>query len=198
MRNFVIISLASLIVGWVAYSIYSELRFAAQFADRIADRARSGPLMYSASGEDHTSSVKHLQELYKGTLKAWCDGNGSAYGAAFTEDAEYIAFSGELIRGRPAIITGHQELFDKWLKDTCLVGVIESIRFTSPDVAVVVALGGTTFDGKDQLRRPSIQTYIARRDDEGWFFSNFQNNRVSEGNALQMIALGIRTSLLRM
>lgn len=198
MKNIIIISLALLIVGWIAYSIYSELRFAAQFADRIAERTRSGPVMYSAPSEDHASSVKPLQELYNGTLKAWCDGNGTAYGAAFTKDAEYIAFNGEINRGRPAIIAGHQELFDKWLKGTCLVGAIESIRFLSADIAVIVALGGTTFDGKEQLRRPSIQTYIAKRNEEGWLFSNFQNSRVSEGNVLQMIVLGIRTSLLRM
>ncbi|WP_141735216.1 SgcJ/EcaC family oxidoreductase [Oligoflexus tunisiensis] len=195
MKNIIIISLALLIVGWIAYSIYSELRFAAQFADRIAERARSGPILYSASGE---SSIQSLQDLYHGTLKAWCDGNGTAYGAAFTEDVEYIAFTGEVKRGRPAIIAGHQDLFDKWLKGTCLVGAIESIRFLSADTAVIVALGGTTFDGRQQLRRPSIQTYIAKRNEEGWLFSNFQNSRVSDGNILEMIVLGIRTSLLRM
>jgi uncharacterized protein (TIGR02246 family) len=182
----------------VAFSVLSELKFAKQFESRMSERVENGPVIYAATESYSQESITALQTLYQTTLQAWCRGDGTAYGLAFAEDAEYIAFTGEITRGRRAIASAHQELFDKWLKGSCLVGTIESIRFLTPDAVVIVALGGTTFDGKNVLRRPSIQTYTAVHQGGSWLFTNFQNSRVADGNVLQMMVLGIRTGLLRM
>lgn len=197
MKIFLMALLVTIVLGMV-FSVYSELEFAQQFEKRVAERERNGPIIDSASATDLNDSIAFLQKLYKGTLQAWCDGNGQAYGSAFDDNAEYIAFTGEVTRGRQEITAAHQVLFEKWLKGSCLVGTIETIRFLTPDVAVIVALGGTTFDGKNVLRRPSIQTYVALRKKNIWRFTNFQNSRVSEGSFLQLIVLGIRTSVFRM
>jgi uncharacterized protein (TIGR02246 family) len=197
MKN-VIIILTVLVLGCITYTFVNELNFSKAFEKRMAERIERGPIIYANPTEDHTSAIESLQTLYQSTLTAWCNGDGAVYGNAFTADAEYIAFTGEITRGRTEITASHQELFQKWLKDTCLVGTIESIRFPASDIAVIVALGGTTFDGKSVLKRPSIQTYVAQRHEAGWLFSNFQNSRVADGNVFQLIALGIRTSLFRM
>jgi uncharacterized protein (TIGR02246 family) len=89
-----------------------------------------------------------IRGLFRRLLDAWGRGDGSAYGALFTDDADYVAFDGSRTIGRPAIAESHQRLFDTWLRGTRLTGRIEAVRFLGPDVALVHATGGTIFAGK--------------------------------------------------
>ena len=59
-----------------------------------------------------------VRGLFQRALDAWGRGDGSAYGALFTDDAEYVAFDGSRTVGRQAIAESHQRLFDTWLKGT--------------------------------------------------------------------------------
>lgn len=72
-----------------------------------------------------------------------------------------------------------QTLFDKWLKGSRLTGTA-SIRFVTPDTAVVLATGGTILRGKTKPSRvrDSIQTLTAVRTEAGWRFTSFQNTRL--------------------
>ena len=93
-----------------------------------------------------------VRDLFRRLLAAWGRGDGEAYGALFTEDADYVAFDGSNRRGTRAIATEHQQLFDTWLKGTRLVGQIDTLRFLGPDVALVHASGGTIFPGQKDTR----------------------------------------------
>jgi uncharacterized protein (TIGR02246 family) len=128
-------------------------------------------------------------------LAAWGRGDGQAYGALFTDDAEYVAFDGSITKGRRAIADWHQQLFDSWLKGTRLVGQIDSLRFLGADAAVIVASGATLMPGKDRPVRPSVQTLVAAKRDGEWRFVSFQNTRIVKRNALQWILFGIGTRL---
>ena len=44
--------------------------------------------------------------------EAWNAGDGVAFGAAFTADADFVTVRGELHQGREAIARGHQGIFD--------------------------------------------------------------------------------------
>src|SRR5215210_8397523 len=83
-------------------------------------------------------------------------------------------------RGRWEIAASHQQLFDRFLKGTRLTGRILSIKFPSPDVALVHATGGTVMRGKmkPSPERDSIQTLVAVREDDAWRFAAFHNSRV--------------------
>ena len=61
-----------------------------------------------------------------------------------------------------------------------LVGHVEEVRFLSPDVAVMHAVGGTMMRGKTEPspERDSIQTLVATRRDGEWRLAAFQNTRV--------------------
>jgi hypothetical protein len=54
------------------------------------------------------------------------------------------------------------------------------VRFLSPDVAVMHAVGSTVMRGKDEPspERDSIQTLVAVRQDGQWRLAAFQNTRV--------------------
>jgi uncharacterized protein (TIGR02246 family) len=147
-----------------------------------------------ASDADDEQAVR---DLFHQLLDAWGRGDGAAYGALFTEDAEYIAFDGSNRRGNEAIGTEHQQLFDTWLKGTRLVGQIDTLRFLAPDVALLHTTGGTIFPGQrdNRGRRPSIQTLVAVKRDGVWRFTAFQNTRVVRRNAFQWILYGITSKL---
>jgi uncharacterized protein (TIGR02246 family) len=121
-----------------------------------------------------------IAALFEKLIAAWNSGNGEAYGQAFTGDADYVAFDGTRLKGRPEIVRVHQQLFDTHLRGSSLSGTIESIRFANPDVAVVHAIGDTRLAGhnKPSPERHSIQTFIALRRDEDWRFIAFHNSRI--------------------
>jgi uncharacterized protein (TIGR02246 family) len=121
-----------------------------------------------------------IRELFGLLLDDWGRGDGEAYGSRFTEDADYIAFDGTRTRGRREIATSHQRLFDKFLKGTRLTGRILSVKFPSPDVALIHATGGTVMRGKTKpsSERDSIQTLVAVREGSEWRFAAFHNSRV--------------------
>jgi uncharacterized protein (TIGR02246 family) len=44
--------------------------------------------------------------------RAWNAGDGAAFGAPFSADADFVAVRGDLHTGREAIGAGHQQIFD--------------------------------------------------------------------------------------
>ena len=118
--------------------------------------------------------------LFEDLLGDWGRGDAEAYGSRFTEDADYVAFDGTRTRGRREIAASHQQLFDRFLKGTSLTGRVLSIKFPSPDVALVRATGGTLMRGKTKPspERASIQTLVAVRGGDEWHFAAFHNTRV--------------------
>jgi uncharacterized protein (TIGR02246 family) len=121
-----------------------------------------------------------VRGLYQQLMDAWNGGDGTAFAAAFTEDGDLVAFDGTHFAGRAVIAPAHQELFDKWMKGTRLVGSVDSVRFLGPDVAVVHAIGNTIPRRRSQpsRERASIQTLVAQRSDDGWLLTAFHNTRI--------------------
>ena len=138
-----------------------------------------------------------VRALFAELIAAWGRGDGHAYGALFTDDADYVGFDGSHTKGRRAIAEWHQKLFETWLKGTRLTGQIEGLRFLSPDVALVLATGATLMPGKDRPVRPSIQTLVAVKRDGTWRFASFHNTRIVHRNALQWMLFGIATKVFR-
>ena len=136
-----------------------------------------------------------LRALFTELIAAWGRGDGQAYGALFTEEADYVAFDGSHTKGRRVIAESHQKLFETWLKGTRLTGQIDSLRFLSPDVALIHATGATLMPGKDRPVRPSIQTLVTVKHDGVWRFAAFHNTRIVHRNALQWMLFGIATKV---
>jgi uncharacterized protein (TIGR02246 family) len=121
-----------------------------------------------------------VRDLYQQLMDGWNRGSGEAFAAAFTEDGDLVAFDGTHFKGREEIAPFHQELFDKWLKGSRLVGKVKDVRFLSPSVALMHAVGSTVMRGKSEPspERDSIQTLVAVRQDGEWRLAAFQNTRV--------------------
>jgi uncharacterized protein (TIGR02246 family) len=158
------------------------------------------PMKRETTTHYQTDEAKILA-LFEDLLEDWGRGDGEAYGFRFTDDADYVAFDGTRTRGRVEIAASHQELFDKWLKGTRLTGRILSIKFPSPDVALVHATGGTVMRGKTKTspERDSIQTLVAVREGTEWRFAAFHNSRVRPigGSAARFLIWALTDRLWR-
>jgi uncharacterized protein (TIGR02246 family) len=135
--------------------------------------------------DEHKTSTNLADEaavrgLYQQLMDGWNLGSGDSFAAVFTEDGDLVAFDGTHFKGRKEIGPVHQQLFDKWIKGTRLVGRVEHVRFLNPDVALMHAVGGTMMPGKTEPspERDSIQTLVATRQGGEWRLAAFQNTRV--------------------
>jgi uncharacterized protein (TIGR02246 family) len=131
---------------------------------------------------NHSADETAVRVLCQELMDGWNQGSGDAFAAVFTEDGDLVAFDGTHFKGRNEIAPFHQQLFDKWLKGTRLVGEVKDVRFLSPGVALMHAVGGTVMRGKSDPspERDSIQTLVAVREGGGdqWRLAAFQNTRV--------------------
>jgi len=140
-----------------------------------------------------------IRNLYQELMDGWNLGSGTAFASAFTEDGDLVGFDGTHFEGRKEIAPFHQQLFEKWLKGTRLVGEVRNVRFLSPDVALMHAIGSTVMRGKSEPspERDSIQTLVATREDGEWRLAAFQNTQVRPmGPGLISFLLWALTDLL--
>src|SRR5918994_356323 len=147
------------------------------------DRAMPTP---EEAAANHSADEAAVRALYQQLMDGWNQGSGDAFAAVFTEDGDLVAFDGTHFKGRKEIAPFHQQLFDKWMKGSRLVGQVERVRFLSPDVSFLHAVGGTVVRGKTKPspERDSIQTLVATRQNVEWRLAAFQNTRVRPiGNA---------------
>lgn len=128
----------------------------------------------------HSPDEVAVRDLYRELMAGWNQGSGAAFAAVFAEDGDLVAFDGTHFQGRGVIAPFHQELFDKWVKGTRLVGRVADVRFLSPDVALLHATGGTVKRGRSAPapEQDSIQTLIATRQGGVWHLAAFQNTRL--------------------
>jgi uncharacterized protein (TIGR02246 family) len=127
-----------------------------------------------------------VRDLYQQLMNGWNRGSGESFAAVLAEDGDLVAFDGTHFKGRKEIAPFHQQLFDKWMKGTRLVGQVKAVRFLSSDVALMHAVGSTVMPGKTEPspERDSIQTLVATRQGGEWRLAAFQNTRVRlMGNA---------------
>ncbi|WP_020666231.1 YybH family protein [Amycolatopsis nigrescens] len=136
---------------------------------------------------DTTIAEAEIAEVLAGMYEAWNAGDAAAYAAHFTEDVNYIPFFGVAVPGRAALEEGHRALFAGPMKNSKLVAgdVPPKFTFVRPDVAIVVAGGGSALDGADkpQPGRESTLTYVFVREPAGWLAASFQNTRVQDPTA---------------
>jgi len=80
-----------------------------------------------------------VRDLYRELIDGWNRGSGEDFAAVFTEDGDLVAFDGTHFEGREEIAPFHQELFDKWMKGTRLVGRVKGVRLLRRRVSWALA-----------------------------------------------------------
>lgn len=141
-----------------------------------------------------------IRSLYFQVLDGWNRGSGEGFAQPFAEDGEQVAFDGTRFKGRSEIASFHQQLFDTFLKGSRLVGKVRSVRFLTPDVAVLHAVGGTVMAGQQDLdpERNSAQVLVAVRQSGKWQIATFVNVRaqyLGRPDAVQALTEELRREL---
>jgi len=124
------------------------------------------------------SDDTEIRERLRGLMRAWGNGDATAYASLFTPDADYVTFSGVNLGGREAIEAAHRALFAGQMRGSTVAGLdTAKIRFLRPDVAVVVAEGRLSLapEAAPDRRGNSTATLVAVREAGDWRFAAFQN-----------------------
>lgn len=121
-----------------------------------------------------------IRALFQDLMQAWTDNDAAAYAALFTEDSDYVSYDGTRATGRAEHQRNHDKLFRGVLAGSALVGEVESVRFITPDVAVLHGTASVLMPWRSRLpeRRLSRQTLVLARTPVAWRVSAIHNGRV--------------------
>jgi uncharacterized protein (TIGR02246 family) len=111
--------------------------------------------------------------------QAWNRGDGAAFGAEFTDDADFVDIRGTHHRGRVAITVGHQAIFDSIYLGSTVRYAVETTRPLQP--GSIIAVVGARLDaptGPMAGRHRSRLTATFVEQDGRWAIATFHNTLV--------------------
>ena len=132
----------------------------------------------------NASDEKLIQALYREFLQSWNDLDAEKLAAAFTDDGHLIGFDGSELQGRAEIESTIKKIFDDHGKPAgpgqgpqtgTFVAAVRSVRFLTPDIAVLTAVNGSAVSGKLAPERNAVQSLVAVRTADGWRIAHLQN-----------------------
>lgn len=128
------------------------------------------------TSETPISDESAIRMLYQQLLASWNARNAAKFATPFTDDAEVIGFDGSQMIGRAEIEATLRQIFADH-ETGAYVGLIRSLRFLAPAVAMLRAVSGVVPVGQTDLN-PALnaqQTLIAIKHDGAWRIMLYQN-----------------------
>lgn len=107
---------------------------------------------------------------------AWNAADGAAFGAPFTDDADFVDITGAHHRGREVIAQGHQGIFDSIYRGSTVTYRVESAQEIAP--GVVLAGVSARLDvpaGPMAGGHASRVTAVLTEHDGAWWVRAFHN-----------------------
>lgn len=120
-----------------------------------------------------------IRALFAEYCRTWTEGDSAGFGRLFTKDADYVSYDGSWAAGVTRLQDNHDKLFRGVIAGSAMVGEIESLRFVTDSVAVLVGNGSVLMPWRSKLpkRRLSRQIIVCVRTPEGWRIAAIQNGR---------------------
>ncbi|MEO1243978.1 MAG: SgcJ/EcaC family oxidoreductase [Pseudomonadota bacterium] len=118
-----------------------------------------------------------ISAIFESLETAWANADGAAWGAQFTEDANFTTWFGYRLSGADMIAEGHQQIWDGFYAGSVFDLDVESLRFIDADVALVGLNGWVYSAGEVRPEAPpeAHPLAIIRHTDDGWKIEAFQN-----------------------
>lgn len=123
--------------------------------------------------------------------EAWNNGDGEAYAAVFSEDAQYVTAPGERLHGRKQIAESHQKVFDTIFKGTTIGRKYpRMVRAITQDVILIEAAGSVLFPGEveDNIPPNGLMTLLVARQEDTWRIVSFQNTPTGKHRKVKFMA----------
>lgn len=115
----------------------------------------------------------HLEE-------AWNDGDGAAFAAPFTENADFVNIRGAYHQGKEAIAEGHRGIFQSIYKDSRIKYKLKQARALTDEVILVHSTGHLDApSGPLAGEHEAIQCLVLVKGDEQWQIASFHNTIVA-------------------
>lgn len=115
----------------------------------------------------------------------------------FTDDADFTVWFGLELKGREAIASGHQFVFDSVYPDTVFELDIRQLRFLGPDTAMVHLKGRLTKVGEPRSDAPdAVPMAVLKRVRDNWKVIAFHNTPFLVNELRGGLALGEMKRLL--
>lgn len=125
---------------------------------------------------DPTATATTALEQIEG---AWNSADGSAFGAAFAEDAEFVDIRGTHHRGRMAIGGGHQAIFDSIYAGSVVRYELALAKAIAPGCVLAVATATLVCpSGPLEGTNHSRLTIVLSEDGGDWSIAGFHNTLV--------------------
>ena len=124
-----------------------------------------------------TTDEAAIAAVFRRLEQTWAHADATGFGELFTVDCTYTTWVGTAYQGREEVAESHRVLWSRFLKGSRLVGEDVSVRFLTPDVAVVTSRGDV-YTGRRPRRLSKVQTYTLVREADGrWRIAAFQNTK---------------------
>src|SRR5262245_29277555 len=120
-----------------------------------------------------------IRAIHRQMIEAWNRGSAEGFAAAFTDEADFVAFEGTHLVGHSRIVAFHRQIFDTVVKVSRLEGEVKFVRFLGPRLALMHSTVRTTLAGQTAPfpGRDSMQLYVVMKHDEGWRVEGLLNAR---------------------
>lgn len=126
----------------------------------------------------------------KQALSDYIDGfnhhDGVATAAEFAEDADRTTVRGDVSHGRSTIEKSYVSLFGGMLKNAHRTATVKSIRFLTPEIALVDAdyelSGRTTNSGAEQPPVKGLLSLVMTKHDGKWLITDFHEQEMVAAN----------------
>ncbi|MFT3926979.1 MAG: SgcJ/EcaC family oxidoreductase [Myxococcales bacterium] len=121
-----------------------------------------------------------LKAAFERMVEAWNAGSAEDFAAAFSDDADFVAFEGSHLRSRASIAAFHRHVFEHQMRGSHLQGDVEFVRSLGTDLAILYGRVRVTFAGQTRPSpsRDAVQLFVARRGPEGFRFEAVLNARI--------------------
>jgi uncharacterized protein (TIGR02246 family) len=131
-----------------------------------------------------------LKRLFENIAAAWNTYDVKLFASYYTDDCDYITFTGECVKGRLAIAACHRDMFDGILRDSILIKHLRSIRFVTPHVAIVQQAGAVKLKFQQQVltTKRSIHTNVVVKERGEWKITAFYDSPVQKRGFIKKLA----------
>jgi uncharacterized protein (TIGR02246 family) len=135
--------------------------------------------MNSQTATQTAADEDAIRAIHQRMIDAWNAGDGAAFAAPFTDDADFVAFEGTHLKGRQEIALFHQRIFDTVVKGSRLEGEVKFVRLLSPMLAVMHSVVRVTLRGQTEASpsRDSMQLTVVTKRDADWRGEGLMNAR---------------------
>jgi uncharacterized protein (TIGR02246 family) len=135
--------------------------------------------MNSQTATQTAADEDAIRAIHQRMIDAWNAGDGAAFAAPFTDDADFVAFEGTHLKGRQEIALFHQRIFDTVVKGSRLEGEVKFVRLLSPMLAVMHSVVRLTLRGQTEASpsRDSMQLTVVTKRDADWRGEGLMNAR---------------------